>query len=177
MNQWEKFSHENRYFQNSLKKELVVTLYGAYYPKTEKKFLEHLRDFMKKNGYVKTKLVSDYQNIFKHMKNVSDLSHQCIRMSDVNFFIVRKNGKNQGVVRELSFLADDPTLIEKQNFSTIFTQKNSYPLLTKLILDDISELDISVKTYTTQTKLKKELLHTSSFFVRKLRSRLQLRTN
>lgn len=177
MSKWDRFNRKRKYFEDSLKSELDVTLYGAYHPKSEKIFLENLRDFMIKNGYIKTKLVSDLQIPFNHVENTGDLSHFCLLVSDVNFFIVRKSGKNQGLIRELGFLADDPKLIEKQNFSKIFTQRNSYPLLTKLISDDISELEISMTEYTTQVNLKQKLLSSSSFFVRKLRSRLELRTN
>lgn len=158
---------------NKFKKRIIIILYGSYYPKSEQRYLYSLKKFLINSGYAKTSLVKDYEKYAKDL-DTSELSHYCLKISDVNFFIIRKHGKNQGVIRELAYLVDDPDLIAKQAFTVIFEMNSKIPPITQLILDDIERLKIDTKTYTTTSKLKKDLLDKSFFYMCKLKPKLKL---
>ena len=169
---WKKFNLRlDREFL-ALRSKLTITLYGSYSPKDEKAFLIKRKKFLIQNGYTETKIVQDYQDEHPSL-NASEVSKRCLEFSNVNFLIITNKGKKLGVTKELGYIADSTRMVDKQAYCIVFDQKiGNRSSLSQLSLDDIKDIRISVREFTTTRQLEVALLTEAFFFLRKLKGRL-----
>jgi hypothetical protein len=112
-----------------LRLQLIITIYGSYYPLAERERLIALKNFLISNGYALTRLVEDYpQNtlvnrLFRSREQrASTKSEYCLEFSDVNFFVFTHAGKCQGVSAELAYCRNSPNMIDRRWRSVVFDE-------------------------------------------------------
>ncbi|MBD3211243.1 MAG: hypothetical protein GF311_01450 [Candidatus Lokiarchaeota archaeon] len=123
------------------KNKKIITIYGSYFPLKVKEKLIIVREYLKKYGFINTKLVSDYPNNFfetDYNENNRELkrSEFCIKKSDLNIFIYFFDGTHSGVQYELDYIIHkgktnylifvEEQIVEKKKiyaFSTLIEQK------------------------------------------------------
>ena len=171
---WNKFNKEEIDKFNRLKNALTITIYGSYYPESELEFLATQRNFLRNNGYLKTNLVTDYDNP-SHLTPL-DISISCLEYSDVNFLIFTRNGKNQGVIRELTHVATSPTMLAKIPFCTVFDEiQDSRSSISPLSLEDMRNSNIIRREFQSENQLQKILSQQAFAKTRILKEELKKR--
>ena len=104
-----------------------------------------------------TNLVEDYPN--KTNKNALEISIDCLETSDVNFLIFTREGKNQGVTRELTHIATEPDMSSKAKFCTVFDEtKDERGSMSDLSINDIENSGIERREFQSEGQLQKALL-------------------
>ena len=153
---WDRFNKRYAEEYGVLKNVLTITIYGSYYPDSEKQFLVRQRNFLRKAGYTKTKLVVDYESNPK--TTPLDKSIRCLEYSDVNFLIFTREGKNQGVTRELTHVATSNTMIDKIPFCTVFDEtRDKNGSISDLSINDMENSNIVRREFQSEEELQKAL--------------------
>src|SRR3990172_6145467 len=151
---WEKYNRKLDEEFKPLMRLLNITVYGSYFPKSEKQFLINQADFLRKKGYTNTFIVDEYPSPSLSISNL-ELSIRCLEFSDVNFLIFTRNGKNQGVSRELAHIATSTTMVDKVQFCTVFDQvKDEQGSVPPLSLDDINNSGILRREFNSEQQLQ-----------------------
>ena len=154
---WSKFNERHVGIYKKLREVLVITIYGPYYPESEKEFLIKQRDFLRESDYTRTNLVIDYPN--EANRNALEISIDCLETSDVNFLIFTREGKNQGVTRELTHVTTGPSMANKVKFCTVFDEtKDAIGSMSNLSINDIENSDIERREFQSEEQLQKALL-------------------
>jgi len=94
------------------KPSLKIGIYGSYYPQSEPKRLESLRESLKEEGYSQTYLVKDLLDL-PEFKDDFDKSIFSIIRSNVNLFVLTFKGQKQGAIRELDYALKNPEYVFK----------------------------------------------------------------
>ena len=154
---WSKFNERHVGIYKKLRGVLVITIYGSYYPESEKEFLIKQRNFLRESGYSRTNLVIDYPN--EANRNPLEISIDCLETSDVNFLIFTREGKNQGVTRELTHITTEPDMANKVKFCTVFDEtKDARGSMSDLSINDIENSGIGRREFQSEEQLQKALL-------------------
>ena len=154
---WSKFNERHVGIYKKLREVLVITIYGPYYPESEKEFLIKQRDFLRESDYMRTNLVIDYPN--EANRNALEISIDCLETSDVNFLIFTREGKNQGVTRELTHITTEPDMANKTKFCTVFDEtKDERGSISDLSIIDIRNSGIERREFQSEGQLRKALL-------------------
>lgn len=171
-----------RWNEHNIKKEdefrklypvLTITIYGSYQPESETRKLKEIKNFLIKQGFTQTKLVIDYQD---PKTNSIEVSKECIKFSDVNFFVITSKGSKLGVTRELGYLVDDKDARKNIINSTIFDEmKSGSSTLSTLTLDDIDDFRLTIRQWINQMSLDAALLSEARHYVKMLREILENR--
>ena len=172
---WDKFNekHDDVSEYKKLRGVLHITVYGSYYPESAKKTLIRQRDFLRSKGYSGTSLVEDYSygTISPLDKSIMSLEN-----SDVNFLIFIKEGKNQGITRELAHIATSSTMADKIPFCTVFTEReDKSDSISALSINDIENSHIPRREFQDEKQLQKALLQQAFAKTRKLKNELKQR--
>ena len=101
--------------------QLRITLYGSYYPNSEKHLLEKQRDTLRSVGYPMTNLVSDYPKPRRGATPL-EISTHCLETSDANFLIFTKNGKNLGVTHEIAYVSMSDSMADRARYCVVFDE-------------------------------------------------------
>jgi len=172
---WAKYTRKLEDEFRSFMPLLNITLYGSYSPDSEKQFLFRQRDFLRKKGYTKTYIVTDYPKSKAVMTDL-ELSISCLEFSDVNFLIFTREGKNQGVTRELTHVATSPTMADKVKFCTVFDQtRDNHGSLSPLSMNDIDNSGIGRREFKTESQLQDALSQQAYAKLKILQSTLKKR--
>ena len=148
------------------KKGIKITIYGSYWPDSEKLFLRELTAYMMNKGYEKTRIVKDCPK-----GNLDDLgiSLKCLRESDANFFIFTPNGMKGGVTREVDELVLNPKMKSKIPYCVIFDLMNgNISSLSVLTESDIKNQGITRREIKSIDELKEALLQMAFYYTIKL---------
>ncbi len=94
------------------KASLRIGVYGSYYPTTELRRLESVKDSIKSEGYSSVQLARDIPDL-PEFKDEMDKSIFSIKRSNVNLFILTFGGQKQGAVRELDYVLKNPEHVFK----------------------------------------------------------------
>lgn len=173
MSGWDEFKRKYNEGFDTLKPLLTVTIYGSYNPPAEKRLLLALKEALIKEGYEQTRIVEDYMT---SGDDPLEVSKQCLLYSDVNLLVFTKEGKQRGLVRELAFIAESPDMIPKAMSCVAFDQldegKSSIPPLS---VSDIKTTGIHLRTFESMEELKKAILNTVYWQLRRLSPSLSRR--
>ena len=169
---WEKYNQRLSREFTPLMKVITITIYGSYYPQSEKDFLIEQRDFLRDKGYENTNIVDDYPDLDPDI-TLLEKSIRCLEFSDVNFLVFTREGKRYGVSRELTHVATSNNMIDKIPFCTVFDQINdNRGSIPPLSLDDINNSGINRREYQTKDKLQTALSQQAFAKLRMLQSTL-----
>ena len=114
------------------------------------------RDFLRKNGYLLTRLVDDYPN--NTNQNALDISIGCLEKSDVNFLIFTRLGKNLGVTRELTHVTTHTNMASKVLYCTVFDEvKDKINSMSELSINDIENSGLERREFQNEKHLQKVL--------------------
>ena len=147
----------------SIRSRMNITLYGSYQPPLEKRFLARQRDFLRDNGYVRARLVSD-----DPATGIDPLtaSKRHLLQSDVNFMFFTTKGMRHGVVRELAYVAEDPSMVDKIGDCVVFDEvDDAESSIPELSWSDISNRRIEVHRFENEQILHVALLARAEMFV------------
>lgn len=154
---------------------MTITIYGSYFPDSEKLFLENQRDILIQKGYADTHLVLDYSKPSLETTGL-EMSIRCLEFSDVNFLIFTREGKRFGVSRELTHVATSSTMIDKVQYCTVFEQIQDFQgSIPPLSIDDINNSGINRREFTTEHQLQTALAQQAYAQVRNLKNLLKKR--
>jgi len=169
---WEKYNRRIAKDFEPLKRVMTMTIYGSYYPQSEKDFLISQRNFLRDKGYVNTNIVDDYLDPEPDITSL-EKSTRCLEFSDVNFLVFTREGKRYGVSRELTHIATSSTMIDKIPFCTVFEQiRDERGSIPPLSLDDINNSGINRREFETEQQLQTALSQQSFAKLRRLQSTL-----
>jgi hypothetical protein len=142
-----------------------ITIYGSYYPPSDEQLLLDIKQILIDDEYENTSLVREYQR--NESEDSLEISKKCLLFSDLNYLIFTKTGKRLGLVRELAFAADDPSMISRAQNCVVFDQivaaKSSIPDLSAI---DVKNSGIELRTFDDVKELKTAIL---SLALQKLR--------
>src|ERR1700691_2760573 len=120
------------------KPSLRIGLYGSYYPPTELKRLQALKNSIKGEGYSLIVLVKDMPDL-PEFKDEMDKSIFSISSSNVNLFVLTFRGQKQGAVRELDYVLKNPEHVFKciVFIETMRKGRSQAKSLSKMLEDDL----------------------------------------
>jgi len=171
VDRWERFNKKYDEEFESLKKLMNITLYGPYFPETEKDFLIEMIDYLQGRGFVNTNLVEDYDDVT--YSDPLEKSLRCLEFSHVNFLIFTRAGENQGVGRELHHCATSELMIDRIPFCVVFDQiKDKVNSVSVLSLEDMENAGIGRREFETEAQLRDRLYRFAAAKLRMLKSRL-----
>ncbi|MHA1917154.1 MAG: hypothetical protein ACTSUV_02445 [Candidatus Ranarchaeia archaeon] len=181
MNSFEKQLKENKKQRDLLKKKLVVTVYGSFYPVKEKKKLLELTKYLRRKGFGNTDYVEGEKR-----PNVDDLDKDLISKkylldSDVNFLVFSQKGRGKGVTAELGYILNVPLLDGSRKSCVIFDQvKRGNSSITRLQRDEIKRINekkiiITIVPYSNLNDLKDAAYSQALHFVNKYKKKLEKR--
>lgn len=154
---WERFNKKYDDEFEPLKALLNITIYGSYFPNTEKTFLEEQRNYLRTRGFVKTNIVDDFDDLDSNSTPL-EKSIRCLEFSDVNFLIFTRAGKAQGVSRELTHIATSESMLDKIPFCTVFDQmRDNIGSVSVLSLNDIENTGIGRREFENEAQLRDRL--------------------
>ena len=164
---WEEFNRKYDDNINSLRPLLNITIYGSYFPASEKKLLLSVKKLLIDVRYEKTVLVED--RIKKKGSDSLEISKRCLLYSDVNFLVFTKTGRRLGLVRELAFIAEDENMRLKipncMIFDQVVREKSSVPDLSN---SDIKNSRMNCRRFVTNDELKKAIVNEAFWRLRSL---------
>jgi hypothetical protein len=131
------------------KPSLRIGLYGSYYPPTELKRLQALKNSIKGEGYSLIVLVKDMPDL-PEFKDEMDKSIFSISSSNVNLFVLTFRGQKQGVVRELDYILKNPEYVFKciVFIETMRKGKSNVRCLSKMLESDLRSVGMRVAEFT-----------------------------
>lgn len=173
-NDWEEFIRKYENNINSLRSLLNITLYGSYCPESEKELLILLKRVLIDKGYNKTRIVEDLK---EQDSDPLEISKKSLLFSDVNFLIFTKKGKRFGVIRELTFIAEDDRMRAKINHCVIFDEKvnqdsSSIPPLSR---SDIRNSRLPCRSFRDTAELQEAIVSEAYWQLRRLSATLSAR--
>lgn len=170
---WERFNKKYDEEFEPLKKLMNITIYGSYFPDSEKELLIEQRNYLRDRGFVRTYIVDDYADPTQNLDPL-EKSIRCLEFSDVNFLIFTRAGNNQGVGRELTHCAMSESMIVKIPFCVVFDQtKDSINSVSVLLLKDIENSGIGRRGFESEAQLRDRLYQHAVAKLRMLKNRLQ----
>jgi predicted RecB family endonuclease len=95
-----------------LKREIVILVFGSYFPETELERLARLRDSLRLAGYDSTYLVSDLHSMKPALQSI-ELSYWALSYADLSFFVLSSKGKKDNVIAELNQAINNLSQISK----------------------------------------------------------------
>ena len=121
-----------------------ITIYGAYFPKTELQRLKDLRKFLKKKGLKRVFLVMNYPRSFFKFPYIEgedeyiyEKSIYCVEKSDLNVFVYTYEGRLEGETVELIHAID-----HKKDFLTFVETGETLPACSRIITGRLDKLGI-----------------------------------
>ena len=126
-----------------------ITIYGAYFPGNELQRLKNLRNFLRKEGFKKVKLVRDYPRCFfkfpyirEEDEFIYEKSIYCVEKSDMNVFIYTYKGKLEGETIELKYAID-----EGKNFLVFVETGKRLPACSRIITGLLRKIGIKYNPF------------------------------
>jgi len=136
---------------------MEITIYGSYYPTTEKDLLLRLKTSLVSEGYVSSMLVDERPN--PRRLNEWELSKACLKFSDVNYLIFTHTGYRHGVIRELCQCASVPSMIDRRWRCVVFEEirggRSALPVLNERELQELHESKIRRIEFDNEDCLKR----------------------
>jgi hypothetical protein len=171
---WEEFNRKYENNINSLRSLLNITIYGSYFPESEKELLLSLKRVLIGEGYNKTRIVEDLK---EPDSDALEISKKSLLFSDVNFLIWTKKGKRFGVIRELAFMAEDDGMRPKINHCVIFDEtvnedSSSIPPLSR---SDIRNSRLPRRPFRDTVELQEAIVSEAYWQLRRLSTILSAR--
>jgi hypothetical protein len=133
---WRRFIGDRNNSALKYRHLIEITLYGSYYPHQEKLKLLELREYLRKKGYAKTRLVGDHAN--PNSLDPVEMSKACLEYADVNFLVFTHAGMRHGVIRELDHCIDSPSMVDRRWRCVVFAEV----LNGKSALPDLNVVDV-----------------------------------
>lgn len=153
---WNRFLTEWGTGALAYKRFLEITIYGSYFPLTEKERLLDLKQFLIERGYISTKLVDERPN--PRSLDAWGLSKACLVFSDVNFLVFTHAGKRHGVIRELAYCRDSFEMLDRRwrcvVFEEILDNRSALPKLSSEDIDRLQEARIRRVEFENDDELK-----------------------
>ena len=151
---------------------MTITIYGSYLPEREEEILRECKKTLISDGYSETKLVKDYD---APTSSSLEASTNCLLFSDVNFLVFTKGGHRRGLVRELAFIFHDKHMRRKDIHCTIFDEHKRTSSIPSLSRNDIEEIGLKVREFTTIDELKQRMVKEAYLNLKRLAPSLRRR--
>lgn len=156
-NRWPGDDHQLRRFME-VAEQLRITLYGSYYPDSERRLLERQRDTLRSAGYPMTNLVSDYPKPRKGATPL-EISELCLETSDANFLIFTRNGKNLGVTHEIAYVSMSDSMADRARHCVVFDEVlDNYGAASTLSTESIKNSGIARYEFCGEDDLRQGLV-------------------
>ena len=182
MSDWYNHSYKKRLEESYiLRKKLRITVYGSWYPSTEKELLSEIVDFLRANGYEDTDVVEGEKRPNLWKADSYTISTLYLENSDVNFLIFTHLGKRMGVTAELSHILESPRMCDRMGACVVFNEiKKSRPAVGKMHIDRMIQLNenvvqIQVVDFKSKEELFDAVLAHASSLLKKFAPRLESR--
>ncbi len=161
MDEWTDF--KNRYYNNFqvFKQKIKITIFGSYYPPKEKEFLKKLKSKLITDGYINTILVEDK---LTEEFDPLEISQMCMVFSDINILVFTRKGKRYGLIDELVFLATDPRMHDKREYSIIFDHNDGRSSIPDLSSSRIRNSNLRLRTFNNYNELE-EIIGREIFWI------------
>lgn len=137
--------------------QLSITLYGSYYPVSERHLLERQRDALKSARYPLTNLVLDYPKPSEDATPLK-ISELCLETSDANFLIVTKNGQNLGVMHEIAYASMSDSMADRARHCVVFDEvSDNHGTVSTLSIESIKNAGITRCEFCGEDDLRRGL--------------------
>lgn len=138
--------------------QLRITIYGSYYPDSERHLLERQRDTLRSAGYPMTNLVSDYPKPWEGATPL-EISELCLETSDANFLIFTKNGKNLGVTHEIAYVSMSDSMADRARHCVVFDEVlDNYGTVSTLSMESVKNSGIIRYKFCGEDDLRQGLV-------------------
>lgn len=136
---WRSFLREWNIGFLAYKRLMEITIYGSYYPQSQKALLFRLKDSLITEGYALARIVDERNN--PERLDEWELSKACLEYSDVNFLVFTHDGMRHGVVRELCHCSASTEMIDRRWRCVVFEEmrdeRSALPVLDRRELENL----------------------------------------
>ncbi len=182
MNDWYDNSFRKRLDEAyNLRKKLIITVYGSWFPPPEKDFLLKIVDFLRENGYEDTDVVEGEKRPNEWEADAYTISTFYLENSDVNFLIFTHEGMRVGVTTELSHVLESPRMCDRLGSCIVFNEvKDDMSAVGQMHIDKMAQLNetsiqIQIVNYDSEDELFEAILLHAASQLKKFGPRLDSR--